>query len=165
MTKFPSHLLTKRIRTEILTDAAQLAAKTLPIMLPPEEALRPLTPGKMLAIRFDRERKTGDWLRVAFEDRHDKPLGDNTYRIAYDGACDGFPVTKLVMAYSISAQVCAPFKDMVRSGLRQKEVERWVLEVAKLARYSAHYGPDLIEMHQAVLRQAGVSGPVAGAMH
>lgn len=98
MTKFPSHLLTKRIRNEILADAAQLATETLPLTLPPDEALRPLPRGKMLALKFDRERQKRDWLRVAFVDRNE-PLADFTFRIGYDGACCMLPVTKLILAY------------------------------------------------------------------
>lgn len=157
MTKFPSHFLTKRIQNEILVDAAKLAAETFPLLLPPEEAFFPLERGKMLAIRFDRERKHGDWVRVAFEDRHATTLGDNTYRIAYDGACCRWPVTKFVLAYSISPQVCVPFRNMVGAGLRQKEVELWVLEVAKLAELSQVWGPGLIKMHYAALAERGAN--------
>lgn len=158
MTKFPSHLVTKRIQNEVLMDAATLAAETLPLLLPPEEAFLPLERGKMLTIRFDRERKQVDWLRVAFEDRHATTLENNTYRIAYDGACYRWPITKFVLAYSISPQVCAPFRNMVRAGLRQKEVELWVLEVAKLAELSHAWAPNLIKMHYAALAKSEIPG-------
>jgi hypothetical protein len=158
MSKFPSHLVTKRIQNEILMDAAKLAAETLPLLLPPEEAFLALERGKMLTIRFDRERRNVDWPRVAFEDRHTTTLENNTYRIAYDGACYRWPITKFVLAYSISPEVCAPFRNMIRAGLLQKEVELWVLEVAKLAELSHAWGPDLVKMHYAALAKSNAPG-------
>lgn len=141
MKKFPSHLLTKRIKNEILADAAKLFDRTLPDTLPPEEAFRPLPRGKMLALSFAPQIKSADRMRVAFVDRSEL-LADCTFRLGYDGACCMLPVTPLVLAYSISARVSPQFPAMVKSGLRQKEIELWCLQVAKLADYCQTSGPD-----------------------
>ncbi|UWU23010.1 hypothetical protein N2601_08710 [Rhizobium sp. CB3060] len=134
MQKFPPRLLTKRIKNEILAHAAKLSDQTLPDTLPPEEALRPLPRGRMLALRFAPQIKGQDRMRVAFEDRSE-PLADSTFRIGYDAASCMLPVTPLVLAYSISPRISPQFGAMVKSGLRQKEMELWCLQVAKLADY------------------------------
>ena len=145
MKKFPAHLLTRRIKNEILAHAMKLSDQTLPATLPPEEAFRPLPPGTMLVLRFASELKGPDRMRVAFEDRI-TPLAGSTFRIGYDAACCMLPVTPLVLAYSISPLVSPQFRDMVISGLRQKEMERWSLHVAKLADYCQTSGLDFLRM-------------------
>jgi len=137
--KFPRHLLTKRIKQEILEDACKLALITLPEHLRAEEAFRPLPPGTMLTLKFSPNRESGDWLRVAFEERTTE-LGNYCFRIGYDAACCGLPVTKTVLSYSVRPDVCKPFNDMIKSGMQQKHCEKWVYEVARLAHYSASFG-------------------------
>ena len=147
MNKFPRHLLTKRIKNEILADAAKLFDRTLPDTLPREEAFRPLPRGKMLALNFASQIKGADRMRVAFVDRSE-PLADCVFRLGYDGACCMLPVTPLVLAYSISPRVSPQFQAMVKSGLRQKEMELWCLQVAKLADYCQNSGPDFWSLLQ-----------------
>lgn len=147
MSKFPSYLVTKRIQNEILADAEKLAEETLPLYLSGKEAFCPLERGKMLAIRFGRKREGGDWSRVAFEDRNVTPLDNHTYRIAYDGLCYRWPITKFVLANSISPQSFSSFRNLVRAGLRQKEMALWALKVAELAEFSHTCRADLIEIH------------------
>lgn len=147
MRKFPSHLVTPRIKKEILADAAILVAKTLQDHASPVDAGRSQPKGLMLEIRFNPKREPGDWLRVAFVDRHEADLEKNRYRIGYDAACDGFPVTKDVLVYSISSRTFPPFEAMIRSGLRRKEVEAWVMGVAVIAEASHHIDSILSDKH------------------
>jgi hypothetical protein len=133
MSKFPSHLVTKRIQDEILADAAKLAAATLPYEISQPEASRPQPDGMMLEIRFNPQREPGDWLRVAFVNRFETSISNYAYRIGYDGACCGLPVTRAVLAQSISTRIFPHFEKMIRSGLRQKAVAQWVIGVTCLA--------------------------------
>lgn len=133
MSKFPSHLITKSIKNEILDDASKLAAVTLPWDIHPAEAAEPQSTDLMLEIRFSPEREPGNWLRVSFINRSETSISNYAYRIGYGGACCGLPITRAVLAHSISPRIFPPFEAMIRSGLRQKKVEQWVLGVAHLA--------------------------------
>ncbi|MEZ0003239.1 hypothetical protein [Sinorhizobium fredii] len=136
MSKFPGHVITKRIQDEILSDAAKLAAETLPYDISQREAAQPQPKGLMLEIRFKPEREPGNWLRVAFVNRFETGIGGYAYRIGYDGACCGLPVTRAVLAHSISTRIFPAFEKMIRSGLRQEKVAQWVVGVTLLAEAS-----------------------------
>ncbi|TAX30754.1 MULTISPECIES: hypothetical protein [Rhizobium] len=133
MSKFRSNFVTKRIQNEILADAAKLAAATLPYDISQPVASRPQPEGLMLEIRFNPQREPDDWLRVAFVNRFETNISNYAYRIGYDGACCGLPVTRAVLAHSISTRIFPPFEKMIRSGLRQKAVAQWVVGVTRLA--------------------------------
>lgn len=133
MSKFPSHFVTKRIQNEILADAAKLAAATLPYEISQRDSSRPQPEGMMLEIRFNPQREPGDWLRVAFVNRFETSISGNSYRIGYDSACCGLPVTRAVLAHSISTRIFPPFEKMIRSGLRKKAVAQWGFGVTRLA--------------------------------
>ncbi|TBE45431.1 hypothetical protein ELH02_14145 [Rhizobium ruizarguesonis] len=136
MSRFPSHLVTKRIQNEIFADAAKLAAETLPYDIHQADPGRPQPAGLMLEIRFNPKREPGNWLRVAFVNRSESSIGNYAYRIGYDGACWGLPVTRPVLAHSISTRIFPPFEVMIRSGLQQQKVAEWVLGVRLLAEAS-----------------------------
>lgn len=139
MSTFPSHVITKRIQEEILADAAKLAAETLPYDISQGDAARPQPKGLMLEIRFNPKREPDDWLRLAFVNRFETSIGGYAYRIGYDGACCGLPVTRAVLAHSISRRIFPPFEEMIKSGLRQEKVAQWVVGVTHLAQASHRF--------------------------